>query len=341
MSKKQMTSLLVLAMVWLFGCGFVSISQEVNGGVSTLFDDWTESEVQAMKENQAWENRCMANVTEYVTIRKEADQESEAVGRLRKGDAAVVVERGSQWTHIVSGDCDGYAASEYLVFGKEAKAVAERDCGNVATVTADALKVRKEPSQDAKVYDQVAKGGKLSVIREEGEWLVVDYQGKEAYIHGDYAEVAFEVGEAQTMEEVRAAEKKAEEEREKAALQKKYDAVAAHGNDVEVLAAIIQMEAGNQPYEGQLAVGAVVMNRVRSGSYPNTIADVIFAPGQFPPAHTDRFQQVLANGPKASCMQAAKEALNGVSNIGSYTHFKSSKSSVSGSHIVIGNHVFY
>ncbi len=59
-----------------------------------------------------------------------------------------------------------------------------------------------------------------------------------------------------------------------------------YGRGRKLLAALIYCEAGNQPYEGQVAVGAVVMNRVRSGSYPNTISEVIYQSGQFGPAMT-------------------------------------------------------
>ena len=52
----------------------------------------------------------------------------------------------------------------------------------------------------------------------------------------------------------------------------------------ELFARLIQCEAGEEPYEGQVAVGAVVMNRVRSGAYPNTVKGVIYASGQFTPA---------------------------------------------------------
>ena len=106
-----------------------------------------------------------------------------------------------------------------------------------------------------------------------------------------------------------------------------------------LLAAIIQCEAGNEVYEGQLAVGAVIMNRVRSGSYPSTIYDVIYAPSQFPPAGRGTVAKVVANGPKDSCIQAAQEALNGVDNTGGATKFKRASSGHAG--VVIGNHVFY
>ena len=78
-------------------------------------------------------------------------------------------------------------------------------------------------------------------------------------------------------EEERAAEEAriAEEQAAQAAALEATQLEAANvmAGEQELLAALIYCEAGNQPYEGQVAVGAVVMNRVRSGSYPNTISE--------------------------------------------------------------------
>lgn len=340
MRKMRISSLLVLAFVWLSTCGFVSLGDTATAGIAEVVEPMTVEHFEKIEAMEKWENLCMPDVEEYVTIRKEAEADSEAVGRLEKGAAAEVLEMGSEWTRIVSGKCEGYVSSEYLVFGAEAKAIAERDCVFTATVTADGLKVRAEASEDAKVKGLLGRGEKATVLSEEDGWLKISYEGEEYYVKSEYTEVNFEVKEAKTMEEIRAEEAAAEAARKKAALKKNYEAVKASGNEVQLLGALIQMEAGNQPYEGQLAVGAVVMNRVRSGSYPGTIADVIYAPGQFPYAST-RVHELMSGGVKSSCLQAAQEAINGVSNVGSFTHFKSAKYPVSGDHIVIGGHVFY
>src|SRR5699024_7564771 len=79
-----------------------------------------------------------------------------------------------------------------------------------------------------------------------------------------------------------------------------------------LLAALIFCEAGNQPYEGQVAVGAVVMNRVNSVAYPGSIREVIYQSGQFGPAMTGWLDQVLANGSYTqTALQAAADALAG------------------------------
>lgn len=340
MKKTQIASLFVLAFVWFTTCGFVSWGDATAAGIADVVETMTSEDFEKAENIEEWENLCMPNVKEYVTIRSEANAESEAVGRLGKGAAAQVVEKGAEWTKIKSGKCEGYVSNEYLKFGMEAQAVAERDCGFVATVTADALKVRAEATEDSKTRDLLRNGAKAKVLEELDGWLKIEFDGSEAYINADYAKVAFEVGEAKTMEEIRAEEAAKEEARRKEALKKQYEAARASGNEVQLLGALIQLEAGNEPYEGQVAVGAVVMNRVRSGRYPNNIADVIYAPGQFPYAST-KIHEVVARGVKTSCLQAAQEAINGRSNVGSYTHFKSARNSVSSPHIVIGGHVFY
>ena len=79
-----------------------------------------------------------------------------------------------------------------------------------------------------------------------------------------------------------------------------------------LLAALIQAESGNQPYEGQLAVGAVVMNRVRSGGYPSSIQGVICPAGTVRTGgNRTGWHLFWQHGPKASCMQAAQAAING------------------------------
>lgn len=117
------------------------------------------------------------------------------------------------------------------------------------------------------------------------------------------------------------------------------EAVAARLEEVRMMAAMIQCEAGNQPAEGQIAVGAVIMNRVKSVSYPNTITEVIFQPRQFGPSDSALFAELLANDTiKDSCRITAVQAFMGVDNVGGALHFGRAGKKEG---IVIGNHVFY
>lgn len=91
---------------------------------------------------------------------------------------------------------------------------------------------------------------------------------------------------------------------------------------LKLLASIIFCEAGNQPYEGQVAVGAVVMNRVRSDAFPDTVREVIYQKGQFTPAGSGWLDRVVASeGYTDAALQAAKDALAGQSPIGDCLYF--------------------
>ena len=81
-------------------------------------------------------------------------------------------------------------------------------------------------------------------------------------------------------------------------------------SELDVFAAILQCEA-YQDYDSMLAVATVIMNRVYSPLFPNTITEVIYAPGQFEPTWSGRLDTVLAQGPSALSYQVAQDAING------------------------------
>ena len=117
-------------------------------------------------------------------------------------------------------------------------------------------------------------------------------------------------------------------------------ALAHDSSDLAMLAAIIECEAGNQSYQGKLAVGSVIINRVNSSRFPNSISAVIYASGQFTPVASGRFSIVLARGASSSCVQAAQEVLNGNIVIDAlYFHVYRSGTDTYGT--VIGDHIFY
>lgn len=110
--------------------------------------------------------------------------------------------------------------------------------------------------------------------------------------------------------------------------------------DRKLLANIIYCEAGGEPYEGKLAVGAVVINRVLSGKFPDTVKGVIYQKSQFSPVASGRYALALASDKaNAACYQAADEAMLGVTNVGACVFFRTPIPGLTG--INIGGHVFY
>lgn len=113
--------------------------------------------------------------------------------------------------------------------------------------------------------------------------------------------------------------------------------VPAESDDY-LLGAIIQCEAEGEPYEGKLAVGSVVMNRVKSSYFPNTISGVVYQSGQFSPVASGRLAYRLSAGVNNECLQAAQEVLNGTITL-NCLFFRTNNGIIQGT--VIGNHVFY
>ncbi|MCM1026863.1 MAG: cell wall hydrolase [Roseburia sp.] len=111
-------------------------------------------------------------------------------------------------------------------------------------------------------------------------------------------------------------------------------------NDRYLLANLIYCEAGAEPYEGKVAVGSVVINRVLSSKFPNTVLGVIYQSRQFSPVASGRLELALATGKATqSCYQAADEAMSGVTNVGTCVFFRTPIEGLTG--INIGGHVFY
>jgi N-acetylmuramoyl-L-alanine amidase len=80
-------------------------------------------------------------------------------------------------------------------------------------------------------------------------------------------------------------------------------------SDIQLLARAINGEARGEPYEGQVAVGAVILNRVKSSNFPNTISGVIYQPGAFTAVSDGQINVPI--DPNSSVVKAAQDAMNG------------------------------
>lgn len=156
---------------------------------------------------------------------------------------------------------------------------------------------------------------------------------------------AYEAQAAQEAADIAALKKQLAEEiaKSKLAAQSKWrdiSEVQFAEDDRYLLANLIYCEAGNQPYEGQVAVGAVVMNRVLSSVYPDTIVGVIYQNKQFSPVGSGRLALALAeNRATEACYRAADAAMSGQTNVGTCVYFRTPIEGLSG--IQIGGHIFY
>ncbi len=108
-----------------------------------------------------------------------------------------------------------------------------------------------------------------------------------------------------------------------------------------LLANLIYCEAGGEPYAGQVAVGSVVINRVLSSVYPDTVTGVIYQNKQFSPVGSGRLALALAEGrATAKCYQAADEVMSGATNVGNCVYFRTPIDGITPKYR-IGGHIFY
>ncbi|MBR3042503.1 MAG: cell wall hydrolase [Eubacterium sp.] len=220
-----------------------------------------------------------------------------------------------------------------------------------------------------KVLEASEQESMLNSLRLDRETQILDIKKKQQEMSADIKEL----GELMLEAEKKAADAKALsdalakkvaelEAQERAALAaRKYDGSKSNvdysGNGTDyyyedpypytpeellLMAGIIEAEAGSVSYPGMVAVGSVVMNRVNSPDFGNTIAGVVYAPYQFEPAETGRLAMILAEGPVDSCMTVAKEVLEGKRNVPNL-YFKAAwyaeENGISG--VNIGGNVFH
>ena len=327
-------------------------------------------------------NKAIAIASPYLDVFVSADDSTETVGRLYEDSIADVIETGKLWTKISSGNVTGYVKTEALCFNEEAEEITKQVGEVTVTVTADTADVYSSVDSN-QIIETVENGTTFSAAGMIGNYMIIlNEEGSRMYVAKDVVTADYGLSLGYTNEEAEAKEAAEEAariaEEERIAAEEAAAAAAAaeearraqmiantvSGSDftynptmsvsdeeIWLLAAVIDWEAGWESYEGKLAVANVVLNRVRSSAYPNTISGVVYAPYQFSgvsngaygPSST--FSARLSAGPRTNeCLEAALQALSGTNNVGSYTSFKSlSAANISSypSYMIIGGHCFH
>lgn len=212
--------------------------EEVTETESEAQEETTEAPepVQTVKYPQ-FKDRCIVT-TGVLNIRAEASVDAEVVGQIERAGIALVEESGNGWTKIGSGICEGYACNDYLAFGDEAGAWAERNgISKYIKVNETGLRVRQEPNTDAEVIYSLYQGETYKVLRDDDEWVKIELtDGTPGYVSADYVEVRFDTPKAKTMaqiEEMRKAEEedaRREQERKEAAAKAAEEAKKVENN---------------------------------------------------------------------------------------------------------------
>ena len=281
----------------------------------------------------------------YLRVRADATTESATIGRMYPQSKGTILEEKDGWYHITSGNVDGWISKEFVVTGRTAEEFVKANYDEAVTVATEVLRVRLEPSVDGAFVDYVKEGKTYPVLGEENGWYLIEFRpGMTGYISGEHVTIGAELANAMTMDEVKAYERQKELE----AKAERYggylrEKTWASEEQVYLLAALCRHEAGQRSYEGALAVANVVINRMRNGYWGTSMESVIYAPNQFQYVNDGALNAYLAN-PPAICIEAARDALDGLNNISDYLFFRSAKTadvSQFTSWVNVGGNIFY
>ena len=313
---------------------------------------------------------------DMLDIHAEANTASAVVGQVMEDGHVAILAKYNDWVQIQAGEIAGWVPAENLVeteiSNEEAVAANEQVIAERtgATASEDEFFAEEEVQQDetAALQAEASEAAQNEIeevqAAEEAARLEAEAQAKaaaeeaarlEAEAQAKAAEEAARI-EAEAQAKAAAeeaarieaeAQAKAAEEAARLAAEAQQAALAAQAaqtaaisaEELKLLANIIYCEAGSESYVGKVAVGNVIMNRVKSASQPNTITEVVYAKGQFSPVRNGSLQRALSSDKAdAACYQAAIEALAGAQPVGGKLFFRRNNGR---SGQVIGHHVFY
>ena len=297
---------------------------------------------------------------DMLDIHAEANTASAVIGQVMEDGHVAILAKYNDWVQIQAGEIAGWVPAENLVeteiSNEEAVAANEQVIAERTGETAseDEFFAEEEVQQDETAALQAeaseAAQNEIEEIQaaEEAARIEAEAQAKAAEeaarieAEAQAKAAAEEAAQLAAQAQAKAAEEAAriEAEAQQAALAAQAAQTAAiSAEELKLLANIIYCEAGSESYVGKVAVGNVIMNRVKSASQPNTITEVVYAKGQFSPVRNGSLQRALSSDKAdAACYQAAIEALAGAQPVGGKLFFRRNNGR---SGQVIGHHVFY
>lgn len=279
---------------------------------------------------------------DMLDIHAEANTASAVIGQVMEDGHVAILAKYNDWVQIQAGEIAGWVPAENLVeteiSNEEAVAANEQVIAERtgATASEDEFFAEEEVQQDetAALQAEASEAAQNEIeevqAAEEAARIEAEAQAKAA---------AEEAAQLEAEAQAKAAEEAARlaAEAQQAALAAQTAAISTE--ELKLLANIIYCEAGSESYVGKVAVGNVIMNRVKSASQPNTITEVVYAKGQFSPVRNGSLQRALSSDKAdAACYQAAIEALAGAQPVGGKLFFRRNNGR---SGQVIGHHVFY
>lgn len=272
-----------------------------------------------------WSKKAIPRDGKELSVYSSPDQEKE-IGKVY-GDTIMSILSGEEgWTRIQSGYLRGYVKSESIYSEKKAEEWASQICPERVISDIWNTEIRKEPDVDSNIVEYMNQRRPYDLLSSRNGWNEVQTEeGIKGYVEEKGVKRVRTIYMGRSYTNI-------------GNPQAPFVKMRMTESEKRLLAAIIYCEARGEVFEGQVAVGSVVMNRVHSADFPNTISEVIYQDGQFEPVLMERYEKVLEDDSQISesCYEAVEVIVQGGSNIGDALYFK-----IGGGGIQIGVHGFY
>lgn len=183
-----------------------------SAGVGTILDESVDTEqclaaAQTAREERkkiyGYENLGIAKVSDWLNVRKTADEGGELAGKLPKYAGADVLGEENGWYQIRSGKVTGYVKADYMLTGAAARELADREAADMAVCNSGGLYVREEPSTESSILTQIAEGEELEVVEVLDEWVKIMLDDEEAYVFKEYVDISKKLEKAVSMTELK------------------------------------------------------------------------------------------------------------------------------------------
>ena len=285
----------------------------------------TGEEIEEAKKTEAWQYDCMVKRIQYMYESGETDYLELLFSAQSFSDFLNYSDYFSAIADYDENMMAEYEATRQRIEEEEAKLLQEKADLDDLYLAAETEKSKVSGLISQTNSNNQKYGDKIATAEEEARAYEAELKKKEEDIA--------------TLKKIIEQEKALSAAAAKATWRDISEVTFADG-DKKLLANIIYCEAGAEPYAGKLAVGAVVINRVLSSKYPDTVVGVIYQKSQFSPVASGRYELALAvDKANADCYKAAEEAMSGVTNVGSCLYFRTPIDGLTG--IAIGGHIFY
>ena len=146
--------------------------------------------------------KAVVTATGSVNIRTAGDVSADKIGTIDGGGLMNVVEQGDTWSHITSGNVDGYIKNEFIAFGSDAADYASANLVKVAVVNTAALKLREQPTMDSQDITLLAQGESYAISEIGSAWTKIQVDTIEGYVKNEYIMISYHMPTAQVVEVV-------------------------------------------------------------------------------------------------------------------------------------------